>query len=391
MSAAPAAPPAASAEAVRPRRRSLAHVPAPHRRALPRRAAEAAPRPHRALHARDPADPLARRSSARRSTGSTRSRPATCRTSTSSRPAIIAQSALFISIFYGIQIIWERDAGVLDEAARHADAAGRADHRQGVRGGLRAFGRSSSCSSSRALLGVALTDEPAEASLGGVRGRRARRRRSSRACRCRSPGIVLKRDRLMGIGQTITMPLFFASNALYPIAHHARAGCSPLSHVNPLSYEVDALRGLLIGTPAHLAARLRRARGLGGRGDPRRGEPARPPRALSAAHVIPARRQAPATERANGSRRPACARHRCAARTPQAWIVAPPVELAAVTARHPSAVRGAPWRAAAKTATAAAARSTTATTATARSSRRPRRRSGVCWRSHWPSSGTVAV
>ena len=28
-------------------------------------------------------------------------------------PGIIAQSALFISIFYGIQIIWERDAGVL--------------------------------------------------------------------------------------------------------------------------------------------------------------------------------------------------------------------------------------------------------------------------------------
>jgi ABC-2 type transport system permease protein len=28
-------------------------------------------------------------------------------------PGIIAQSALFVSIFYGIQIIWERDAGVL--------------------------------------------------------------------------------------------------------------------------------------------------------------------------------------------------------------------------------------------------------------------------------------
>ncbi|HEY3507632.1 MAG TPA: ABC transporter permease, partial [Kribbella sp.] len=28
-------------------------------------------------------------------------------------PGIIAQSALFVSIFYGIQIIWERDAGIL--------------------------------------------------------------------------------------------------------------------------------------------------------------------------------------------------------------------------------------------------------------------------------------
>src|SRR6202022_1256994 len=28
-------------------------------------------------------------------------------------PGIIRQSALFISIFYGIQIIWDRDAGIL--------------------------------------------------------------------------------------------------------------------------------------------------------------------------------------------------------------------------------------------------------------------------------------
>src|SRR4029450_8913532 len=28
-------------------------------------------------------------------------------------PGLIAQSALFISIFYGIQIIWDRDAGIL--------------------------------------------------------------------------------------------------------------------------------------------------------------------------------------------------------------------------------------------------------------------------------------
>ena len=28
-------------------------------------------------------------------------------------PGIIAQSGLFVAIFYGIQIIWERDAGVL--------------------------------------------------------------------------------------------------------------------------------------------------------------------------------------------------------------------------------------------------------------------------------------
>jgi ABC-2 type transport system permease protein len=55
----------------------------------------------------------------------------------------------------------------------------------------------------------------------------------------------------MGIGQAITMPLFFGSNALYPV-DLMPSWLKVLSHVNPLSYQVDALRGLLIGTPAHL-------------------------------------------------------------------------------------------------------------------------------------------
>jgi hypothetical protein len=55
-------------------------------------------------------------------------------------------------------------------------------------------------------------------------------------------GIVLKRDRLMGIGQAITMPLFFASSGLYPIALMP-GWLQAISRVNPLSYEVAALRG----------------------------------------------------------------------------------------------------------------------------------------------------
>jgi ABC-2 type transport system permease protein len=61
-------------------------------------------------------------------------------------------------------------------------------------------------------------------------------------------GLVRSRDRLMGIGQAITMPLFFASNALYPVDVMPR-WLHLLSTVNPLSYEVHALRALLIGTP----------------------------------------------------------------------------------------------------------------------------------------------
>jgi ABC-2 type transport system permease protein len=63
-------------------------------------------------------------------------------------------------------------------------------------------------------------------------------------------GLVLKRDRLMGIGQAITMPLFFASNALYPVSIMP-AWLRVISHGNPLSYEVAALRGLLLGLPTN--------------------------------------------------------------------------------------------------------------------------------------------
>ena len=65
------------------------------------------------------------------------------------------------------------------------------------------------------------------------------------------PRIVLKREQLMGVGQMITMPLFFASNALYPVKIMP-GWVRVLSKINPLSYEVDALRALLIGTAANL-------------------------------------------------------------------------------------------------------------------------------------------
>jgi ABC-2 type transport system permease protein len=64
-------------------------------------------------------------------------------------------------------------------------------------------------------------------------------------------GLVLQRERLMGIGQAITMPLFFASNALYPVSVMP-AWLRGISHANPLTYEVAGLRGLLINQGTNL-------------------------------------------------------------------------------------------------------------------------------------------
>ena len=48
--------------------------------------------------------------------------------------------------------------------------------------------------------------------------------------------LVKTRERFMGIGQVLTMPLFFASNAIYPIASMP-TWVRAVAKVNPLSYQ----------------------------------------------------------------------------------------------------------------------------------------------------------
>ena len=51
----------------------------------------------------------------------------------------------------------------------------------------------------------------------------------------------------MGVGQILTMPLFFASNAIYPVAIMP-GWLRGIAHINPLTYEVDALRTLMLSS-----------------------------------------------------------------------------------------------------------------------------------------------
>jgi len=164
-------------------------------------------------------------------------------------PGIIAQSSMFVAIFYGIQIIWERDAGVLTKLLVTPTPRAALIIGKGFAAGIRAMIQVVVVLVVSALLGVTLTLDPLR-----VIGACVFVLMGSAFFACLSmtiAGVVLKRDRLMGIGQMITMPLFFASNALYPVAVMP-AWLKAISLVNPLTYEVDALRGLLIGTPSHL-------------------------------------------------------------------------------------------------------------------------------------------
>ncbi|WP_237699669.1 ABC transporter permease [Vulcanisaeta moutnovskia] len=61
------------------------------------------------------------------------------------------------------------------------------------------------------------------------------------------------RERFMGIGQAITIPLFFASNAIYPISIMP-VPIRVIVLINPLTYVVDALRKtMIIGSSYGLA------------------------------------------------------------------------------------------------------------------------------------------
>jgi len=156
---------------------------------------------------------------------------------------ILAQSALFVAIFYGISAIWERDLGVLQRylvspAPRSALVLGKA-----LSAGVRGLSQAIIVYALALLLGVAISLNPFDifgVAVTIVLGS-ALFSTLSLIIAC----IVKTRERFMGIGQVLTMPIFFASNAIYPLSLMP-AWLYAVSHVNPLTYEVDALRALML-------------------------------------------------------------------------------------------------------------------------------------------------
>ena len=158
-------------------------------------------------------------------------------------PGILAQSVLFIAIFYGISIIWERDLGIVHKflvtpTPRAALVLGKA-----LSAGVRGLSQVIIIYALSAISGVNINWNPLHilsvafivilgASFFST---------LSLVIAC----LVKTRERFMGIGQLITMPLFFASNAIYPI-NLMPMWLKVIARINPLTYEVDALRGLML-------------------------------------------------------------------------------------------------------------------------------------------------
>jgi len=158
-------------------------------------------------------------------------------------PGVLAQSVLFVAIFYGINIVWERDVGLLTKllstpSPRTAVVVGKA-LAAGVRGifmGIMLFALA-------LVIGVNLRFDPLD--VAGVFLVVVLFAMCFSCLSMTLASFLKTRDRMMGIGQVITMPLFFASSAIYPISIMPD-WLQVISKYNPLTYVVDAIRSMLL-------------------------------------------------------------------------------------------------------------------------------------------------
>ncbi|AEM78970.1 ABC transporter permease [Thermoanaerobacter wiegelii] len=161
-------------------------------------------------------------------------------------PGILAQSMMFISIFYGLSIIWDKDQGILQKlialpVPRFAFVTGKA-----LGAGVRAISQVMIILFLSLLIGIKLHWSIVNILMSVITIIFGAIIFSSLSMTIAA--IVKTRERFMGIGQVITMPLFFASNAIYPIEimpHWLQI----VAQINPLSYIVELLRGYLLNSP----------------------------------------------------------------------------------------------------------------------------------------------
>ena len=159
-------------------------------------------------------------------------------------PGVMAQAAMFIAIFFGLAVIWERDVGQLQRLLatplpRSAIVLGKA-----AGACVRALVQALLLLAVLAVTGIAV-----RWTATGLIGTLALLLLGTGAFACMSmllAAAVKERERFMGIGQLVMMPLFFLSSALYPLAVMP-AWLHAIARVNPLTYEVQGLRQMLVG------------------------------------------------------------------------------------------------------------------------------------------------
>ncbi|MBI2185314.1 MAG: ABC transporter permease [Thaumarchaeota archaeon] len=169
-------------------------------------------------------------------------------------PGVLLQSVTFVSIHYGINIVWERESGILKKllvipGPRYSIVIGRA-----MASGLRAIFQSLIILPVALLIGVRFVPNPLYFVLAIVVIFLISGGFASFSILIAS--FMKTRERFMGIGQSLSFPLLFTSNALYPLSIMPPP-LQFIARLNPMSYVVNAVRGLTItGDISNLAVDL---------------------------------------------------------------------------------------------------------------------------------------
>ena len=165
-------------------------------------------------------------------------------------PGILAQSVLFISIFYGITVVWEKDVGILTKLLSTPSPRSSIVLGKSLAAGIRGVFQAIMIFALALIIGVKIRFDPLD--IVGVFVVVILFAMCFSSFSMFLASYLKTRDRMMGIGQALTMPLFFASNAIYPISVMP-IWLQYVSVANPLSYVVDAIRSMLLsGAYGHL-------------------------------------------------------------------------------------------------------------------------------------------
>jgi ABC-2 type transport system permease protein len=159
----------------------------------------------------------------------------------------MAQAALFVAIFFGLGVIWERDVGQLQRLL--ATPIPRAGIVLGKASGAAVRTLAQACV---LLVVIAVAGIDVRWRALGVVGAVVLLLLGTAGFACFSmalASLVRTRERFMGIGQLVMMPLFFASSALYPL-RIMPSWLRVVARINPLTYEVHGMRQLLVGVAA---------------------------------------------------------------------------------------------------------------------------------------------
>jgi len=158
-------------------------------------------------------------------------------------PGILAQSVIFVAIFYGIVVVWERDLGLLNKLLSTPAPASAIVMGKSLAAGVRGLFQAIAIVILALIMKIELILTPL--SILGVFGIIILCGMCFSSLSIALASVLRNRERMMGIGQAIMMPLFFASNAIYPLSIMPD-WLKVIARGNPLSYIVDATRALLV-------------------------------------------------------------------------------------------------------------------------------------------------